>query len=148
MDKENVGDQCDIERDWMWKLPQPYLADRFSDQAAHHHALRVDEQVRFGLRGSAQGHLLETQLAIRYAAHVLSLETSTRCEEGGTSLKKKNSHCVKPAKVQSFTHLFNGVFGIVWHDEEDFSIPELGHHPLLLPALETHQREDTAATSK
>lgn len=78
------------------------LTDGFSHQTAHHRTLCVDKEVSLGLCGSAQGHLLETQLTVRYSPHILSL--------------------------------FDGVFGIIWHHEEDFSIPELSHHPLFLPA--------------
>lgn len=53
---------------------RPHLANVLCDQTAHHHALRVDEQVGLGLGGSAQGHLLEAQLVVRDAAHVLSLK--------------------------------------------------------------------------
>lgn len=36
---------------------------------------------------------------------------------------------------QTEPDLSHGVSGIVWQDEQNFSVPELGHHPLLLPAL-------------
>lgn len=38
------------------------------------------------------------------------------------------------------SNLFDGVLGIIWHDQEDFSIPELSHYPFLLPALRKHNR--------
>lgn len=37
------------------------------------------------------------------------------------------------------THLFNSIFRILWQDEKNFPIPELCHHPLLLPALQRQQ---------
>ena len=62
-------------------LPQPYLAYGLSDEAAHHHAVGVDEQVGLGLCGSAQSHLLEAQLVVRDAPHVLSLKTNAHHDE-------------------------------------------------------------------
>lgn len=56
---------------------QLYLTYRFSDETSHHHALCVDEEVSLGLRGSAQSHLLETQLVVRYTPHILGLKPNT-----------------------------------------------------------------------
>lgn len=36
-------------------------------------------------------------------------------------------------------NLFNSIFRILWQDEKNFPIPELCHHPLLLPPLQRQQ---------
>lgn len=56
------------------KMPRSHLANVLGDQTAHHQALCVDEEVGLGLGGSAQGHLLETQLVVGNAANVLGLK--------------------------------------------------------------------------
>lgn len=63
-------------------MQESHLANVLSNQTAHHHALRVDEQVGLGLGGSAQGGLLETQLVVGDAAHVLGL-VGVRAARGG-----------------------------------------------------------------
>lgn len=55
-----------------------YLTYVFSDETSHHHVLCVDEEVGLGLCGSAQSHLLETQLIVRYTPHVLRLKPNTQ----------------------------------------------------------------------
>ena len=50
-----------------------YLSYVLGDEAAHHHALVVDEQVGLGLGGTVEGHLLEPQLVVRYAPYLLGL---------------------------------------------------------------------------
>lgn len=51
-----------------------YLSYGLSDETSHHQPLCVDEQISLGLRGSAQSHLLETELVVSYASNVLGLE--------------------------------------------------------------------------
>jgi len=51
-----------------------YLSYVLGDEAAHHHALTVDEQVGLGLPGTAERHLLEAQLVVRNATHLLGLK--------------------------------------------------------------------------
>lgn len=60
----------------------------------------------------------------------------------------RHRHCEKQAQLpgggeetNANPHLFDCIFGIIWHDEEDFSIPELCHYSLLLPALQTQRRK-------
>lgn len=55
-----------------------HLANVLGDQAAHHHALCVDEQVGLGLGWPAQRHMLETQLVVSDAAHFLGLKLFER----------------------------------------------------------------------
>ena len=50
-----------------------YLSYVLGDQAAHHHAFVVDEQVGLGLGGTVEGHLLEAQLVVCYTPHLLGL---------------------------------------------------------------------------
>jgi hypothetical protein len=56
-----------------------YLSYVLGDEAAHHEALVVDEQVGLGLGGTVEGHLLEAQLSIHvfrilvHAWHSLTL---------------------------------------------------------------------------
>lgn len=72
---------------------QHYLTYGFSDETAHHQALGVDEEVGLGLCGSAQSHLLETQLVVRHTPHVLGLTPKTH------SVRKK---AWKSARVAPF----------------------------------------------
>lgn len=56
-------------------LPR-YLTYVLSNKTSHHHALRVDEEVGLSLCGSAQSHLLETQLVVSDVPHLLRLKSN------------------------------------------------------------------------
>lgn len=64
--------------DMLETLTQPYLSYGLSDETSYHQSLCVDEQVGFSLSWSAQSHLLEPQLIVRYTPHILSLKANTQ----------------------------------------------------------------------
>lgn len=55
--------------------PNADLSDGFSDETSYHQPFCVDEQECFSLSWSAQSHLLEAQLVVRYATHFLGLKS-------------------------------------------------------------------------
>lgn len=92
----------------------PYLPYGFSDETSHHHPLCVDEQVGLGLCGSAQSHLLETQLVICHATHILCLTHKQETNITGQVYTLYNLYitCISICQTHTFLMAYFGSSGM------------------------------------